>query len=107
MAVRNKISTSIWIVIWHNLWRSWHYSDTRVACKSDKTNSTEECPLWEADSRLAGQEIHRVLWNAKPHFRVHREKSATGRCTEQLFRISNRNFPFTIKYFFSQNKKMN
>jgi len=37
------------------------------------TNYTEQSPSWEAKS--LSTEIHRLLWNRKLHYRVHK-----GRC---------------------------
>jgi len=34
------------------------------------TNSMEQSPSWEADSHSATQEITRLLWNPKVHYRV-------------------------------------
>jgi hypothetical protein len=36
------------------------------------SNSMEEGPSWEADTRLAGQEVLRLLWTPKVHCYVHR-----------------------------------
>jgi hypothetical protein len=36
------------------------------------TNFMEYSPSWQTDSRLAGQEFPRVLWNPNFQYRVHK-----------------------------------
>ena len=35
------------------------------------TNTMEQSPSWEANWFSAGQEIPRILWNPKAHYRIH------------------------------------
>jgi hypothetical protein len=39
------------------------------------TNSMEEKPSWEANSRSASQEIPRLLWSQKVNYRVYNSPS--------------------------------
>jgi hypothetical protein len=36
------------------------------------THSIEQSPFWEADRSSASQEIPRILWNRKVHYRIHK-----------------------------------
>jgi hypothetical protein len=48
--------------------------DSQLRFLENITNSMEQGPSWEANSHSAGQEIPRVLWNWKTHYRVHKNQ---------------------------------
>jgi hypothetical protein len=43
-----------------------------VECLYSLTYSIEQSPSWEANRFSASQEIPRILWNPKVHYRVHK-----------------------------------
>jgi hypothetical protein len=63
------------VVSTYNARRRLHHVQTYSVCYSVKyqvTNSTMKGPFWEADRSWASQEIPRILWNLKVHYRIHK-----------------------------------
>jgi hypothetical protein len=48
-----------------------------LAVNYEVTNPMKQSPFWEAKSHSASQEIPRLLWNRKVHYRGH-ERHPTG-----------------------------
>jgi hypothetical protein len=42
----------------------------KLYCLWELTNSMEQSPSWEANRSSAAQQIPRILWNPKVHYRV-------------------------------------
>jgi hypothetical protein len=63
-----------WCPAYVELWPLWRWlveAETYVGV-IDLTNSMEQSPSWEASRSPASQEIPRVLWNPKVHYRTHK-----------------------------------
>ena len=53
----------------------WFITVTYV-CIGEGTYSVEQSPSWEANRFSASQEIPRILWDPKVHYRIHKSPSA-------------------------------